>query len=240
MKSVDLMIAFHNRIEFSRECLWHLRRNTDWSLIRKLTLYNVGSVDSTAEYLEWARTGYFGDVNCKVVHLPVMHIVALQSRHMTAADAPMLAKIDNDTAMPPQWLEKSLAVFDRHPELYMLGLEAFTPQDPNAKIGDYSYRMAEYISGLAIWKKECFATSAPVAMAGRRGLEEWQQHVVPKLTRGWILPALDVFLMDHLPFEPYLSRSNYYEGRLWQRPCPKYPVDCKLWAWANFPEVLQT
>lgn len=224
------MIAVWNRAEFTKECFRRLETSTDWSLIRKFTIFELGSTDG-AQRIVADFVNRIKNVDVEVVRPPCMHIVEIQARHAVGAKAPFVAKIDNDTVVPPGWLEAGLSAFDRHSELFMLGLEAFTPY--GKPDGNYSYDPAIYISGLGIWKKECFATSHPKPMYGRRGLEEWQLDIVPQMARGWIKPAIGVYLLDKMPMEPWVSLSKKYERLGWQRPWGKYLPECQLWDWVN-------
>jgi hypothetical protein len=68
------------------------------------------------------------------------------------------------------------------------------------------------------------------------GLTEWQWHHAD-LIKAWLAPALPCFLLDHLPFEPFLSLNRAYEALGWQRKSwGLYSEDCsRLWEW-RFPD----
>jgi len=63
------------------------------------------------------------------------------------------------------------------------------------------------------------------------GFTEWQlQHSA--ITKGWICRPLDLFLLDRMPIEPFVSLSKTYEAKGWQRPWSKYPATANaLWSW---------
>src|SRR5262249_20458236 len=224
---VDLFYLTSNRLEFTQETLGALFENTDWQFVHEFVVNDNNSVDETRE---WVRD------TIRECPAPVRWIegnytspVAAMVNFIRSARAPILAKVDNDAMMPPAWLRQSLEVMDRHPELLLLGTEALNPHsdDPQAA---RSYTRAEFISGLGLYRRQAFARSQPTPMGKYFGLEEWQM-AQPKLVRGWITPALSVFLLDRLPFEPWVTYSKNYMARGWQRDTYKYEPASTLWQW---------
>ncbi len=225
---VDLMYLACNRLEFTRETFTTLAAHTDWPLVRRLSVYDDGSVDGTREWLE-----------SRLPELPVAtrfrrtrfgSPVDAMNDFIRAAKAPVLAKLDNDTMVPHGWLAQSLAVLDRHPELTLLGIEAMYPHDGAPDL-ERSYTPAEFISGLGLYRRSAFAASVPRSYKKWFGLEEWQTAQGRRLRRGWITPALEVFLLDRIPFAPWRGYSDGYIARGWQREWPKYDPSSTLWQW---------
>jgi GT2 family glycosyltransferase len=225
---VDLLYLACNRLEFTRETFTTLLNTTDWPEVRQLVVYDDGSVDGTAEWLqnECGRT----PVPTRFVRTRFGSPVSAMSDFIRSSNAPILAKTDNDAVLPPGWLRQSLAVLDRHPELALLGIEALYPhnEDPNVV---RSYAPAEFISGLGLYRRAAFAASQPVAYRKYFGLEEWQVAQGPGLVRGWINPAFPVFLLDRLPIQPWRQLSDSYIRQGWQRPWQGYEPTCTLWHW---------
>jgi glycosyltransferase involved in cell wall biosynthesis len=224
--SVDLLYLACNRLEFTRETFQALAANTNWALVRELFVMDDGSIDGTAEWLQQASAQIPAAV--RFVRTQVGSPVTAMSEFIRMASAPVLAKTDNDAMLPPRWLENSMAVLDRHPGLSLLGIEAMYPHEPEAAVR--SYTPAQFISGLGLYRRSAFARSCPTAVRKWFGLEEWQMYQ-PTLTRGWITPALPVFLLDRIPFEPWSGFSRTYVARGWQRSWPKYDPACTLWQW---------
>ena len=224
---VDLFYLTSNRLEFTRETFGALLENTDWEFVRELVVNDNNSVDGTREWMKQAIRECPAPV--RWIEADYTSPVAAMVNFIQSASAPMLAKVDNDAMMPPAWLRQSLEVMDRHPELLLLGTEALNPHsdDPEAV---RSYTPAEFISGLGLYRRQAFACSRPTPIGKYFGLEEWQM-AQPGLVRGWINPGLSVFLLDRLPFEPWLSYSNGYIARGWQRDCYKYDPASTLWKW---------
>jgi hypothetical protein len=133
------------------------------------------------------------------------------SAFIDRAQTPLLAKIDNDVMVPPHWLGESLVVVDRHPELSLLGLEAFHPivaaPDP-----DRGYAPADFVSKLGLYRRAAFAASQPVPSQRWYGFAAWQPAQGSRLVRGWINPALPIFLLDRLPFVPWADLTAEYVG----------------------------
>jgi glycosyltransferase involved in cell wall biosynthesis len=226
-RCVDLFYLASNRLEFTRETFSTLIRTTDWPFVRELVVNDNNSVDGTREWLE----GAIRDVPAATRFIkgtltsPVSAMVAF----IEAARAPFLAKTDNDAMLPPAWLRQSLEVLDRHPELALLGIEAMYPHSDDAAL-PRSYTPAQFVSGLGVYRRAAFAATRPRPIGRWFGLEEWQL-AQPTLTRGWINPALCVFLLDRIPMEPWRSHSDKYVARGWQRTWPKYDPACTLWQW---------
>jgi GT2 family glycosyltransferase len=227
-QSVDLLYLAYNRLEFTRETFSALVANTDWQYVRQLHVYDDGSTDGTRDYLRTAIRQVPTEVRLEETHL--RHAVASTLQALGRTSAPILAKTDNDAMLPPGWLRAGLAVLERHPELQLLGIEAMSPHvdDPDVP---RSFTPAEFISGLGLYRREAFARSRPVAVNRWFGLEEWQMAQGPGLVRGWMTPALPVFLLDRLPFHPWRALSDEYIRRGWQRPWQGYPHDSPLWHW---------
>ena len=225
---VDLFYLASNRLEFTCETFTALLRNTDWQFVRELVVNDNNSVDGTREWLEQATQNSPAPV--RFVKASFTSPVAAMVAFIQSAKAPVLAKVDNDTMLPLGWLRQSLEVFERHPELSLLGIEAMYPHSDDPQLAR-SYTPAEFISGLGLYRLAAFARSRPIPIGKWFGLEEWQIGQGPSLVRGWINPALCVFLLDRIPFEPWVSYSNHYIARGWQRGWPKYDPGCTLWKW---------
>ncbi|MCX7791470.1 MAG: glycosyltransferase [Chloroflexaceae bacterium] len=217
-----------NRLEFTRESFTTLVASTDWSLVRELVVYDDGSEDGADAWLEQAIATVPAPVRFARTRFgsPVTAMLDFIAR----ARAPILAKVDNDAMLPPGWLRQSLAVLDRYPELDLLGIEAMNPHSDDPELAR-SYAPAAFISGLGLYRRAAFADSQPRMYQRYFGLEEWQVARGAQLRRGWIDPALPVFLLDRTPLEPWASLSARYVQRGWQRVWPAYPPDCTLWHW---------
>jgi glycosyltransferase involved in cell wall biosynthesis len=227
-RCVDLLYLACNRLEFTRETFTTLVATTDWRFIHELFVYDDGSRDGTRAWLAQAVGSVPAPV--RLVHTRFGSPVSAMGHFITSASAPMLAKTDNDAMLPPGWLRQSLDVFDRHPELSLLGIEAMYPHMDDPAL-PRSYTPAQFISGLGLYRRDAFRHGVPRTIRKWFGLEEWQMARGPGLVRGWITPALPVFLLDRVPFEPWRSYGDEYVRRGWQRSWPKYDPTGSLWRW---------
>ena len=226
--TVDIMYLACNRLEYTRETFEALVANTDRDLVHELFVYDDGSTDGAFEWLE-ARAAQL-PWPARLVRTSFGSPVAAMNHFIERASAPMLAKCDNDAMYPPGWLRQSLAVYERHPELDLLGIEAMYPHDPDPG-AVRTYAPAEFMSGLGLYRRSAFANGRPEPFMKWFGLEEWQMAQGPGLTRGWIVPALPVFLLDRCPFEPWLTLTERYISNGWMRSWPKYDPGSTLWHW---------
>jgi cellulose synthase/poly-beta-1,6-N-acetylglucosamine synthase-like glycosyltransferase len=162
-QSVDLMYLAWNRLEFTRRTFQTLLATTDWDLVRELFVYDDGSSDGSREWLQAA----LGRCPAKVSWCATQFgsPVTAMAHFIGIASAPMLAKTDNDAMLPPHWLRQSLAVFDRCPELQLLGIEAMYPHDPDPACAR-AYEPAQFISGLGLYRRAVFARSRPRTRLG--------------------------------------------------------------------------
>ena len=226
--TVDLLYLACNRRAFTEETFNTLVANTDWFLVRRLFVYDDGSIDGTKEFLKKSvkrietevlfQETSFGDP------------IGVMGDFIERSEAPLLAKIDNDAMVPDGWLNDAVAVMRRHEELDLLGLEPGNRVADSEKRG---YESVDRIGGLALMRKRAFAESAPQSGQKYCGWWEWQQKAGAKLVKGWVKPGIPIFTLDRLPFEPWMGMSKEYERNSWQRHWWNYdPVDdAALWRW---------
>src|ERR1051325_11314366 len=103
--------------------------HTHWDLVSRLVVYDDGSEDGTLEFLRDVTAS--GKIRRHHRSIPVeLRVSALRSppaimtHSVATCEAQSFAKIDSDIGLCPGWLDKRLNVFDRHPEIDLLGMEA--------------------------------------------------------------------------------------------------------------------
>lgn len=248
---ISILFPAFNRLEYTRQSWAALIENTDWSLVKDLLIWDDGSEDGTAEWLlsqAWPEC----DVAYHCQHLGSPMAVTLA--WIKASSGAVLAKLDNDTVVPPGWLTRALAVIQRNPTLDMLGIEAMYSTRPGQDGFPAAYRTRvlvergahkiypwadekgynpyPIVSGIGLYRRRAFAKSLPYD-EGYAGFERWMadRHLVC----GWIKPSLPVFLLDRLPMEPWCGLSELYIERGWQRDLSvklRYPKELSfLWDW---------
>jgi hypothetical protein len=243
---VDIVFPSSSRPEFSAVSLAALAVNTNWDLVRRLIVYTDGEPmregfvarpPIPVELLEYDREAHGGPV-------------AIMLAYLDRPDAgEVFAKIDNDVIVPPGWIDAAVDVMARRPELDLLGLEPprsrtpapwargkrpATPElDGPPGLHNYcGYALCDAIGGVGLMRSSAFAGRGrmrPHATYG--GFTNWQIEN-PDVTKGWIVPPLSLFLLDRLPFEPWLGLSRQYIAAGHQRPWTNYgPEAAALWEW---------
>lgn len=182
--------------------------------------------------------------------------VAIMNDYLSKPGSEIFAKIDNDTIVPPGWLDQALMVMEENPELDLLGIEPPASRTPAPWLppsGQFTapeltgphvlkgsgntargYAPCDMIGGIGLMRRRAFAGRLPMqphGPLGTGGFSDWQlQH--PEVTKGWIIPPLNVFLLDRLPIEPWASLSKRYIAEGVQRPWTNYSAeDSHLWEW---------
>lgn len=246
---IDILYLAHNRLEFTRESLKQLERNTDWNQVGHLHLFadTGGITDGTDGLLDEFRPA---DVNVQRWRGPFGGPVNIMSAYLAKfGDVDhVFAKIDNDVIVPPNWLRDGIQVMETCPELSFLGIEPPASRTPapwrskrihapeNALVNDVllpTYAQCESIGGVGFMRAAAFRGRFPMKQHSTYGgFTDWQHHN-EDIVKGWIVPPMRLFLLDRLPFEPWASLSKVYIGAGWQRPWTNYEMETadQLWSW---------
>ena len=240
--TIDILYLAHGRPEFTAISFLSLLRNTQWkhyrvdqAIIKALYIYTDGDEDN-AELIR----GILGEdcsINTAVYNGPV----AVLNHCLSLPSADYVCKIDNDTMVPPEWLESCLHVLETY-QVDLLGIEAWAPDftvfpyipyiPPHSGSAlRHAVRPTTHIGGIGFYRRSAFATSTPNP-AGRFGLAEWQ-WAQSGLKIGFIDPPLSVFLLDHVPFPPFSELNAQYDAAgVQRRVWGEYPEACShLWDW---------
>jgi glycosyltransferase involved in cell wall biosynthesis len=228
----EILYLAWNRLEFTRASLAFLLANTSWDLVDRLIVYDDGSEDGTRELLDELLPAF--PVETVLRAEEGRGPVSIMRHHFATTDGDIVAKIDNDVAVPPGWLDHMLDVLAAYPEVELLGMEAgmteVVGRDGDAAWdGVYRFEPATNIGGVGVMRTSAFASRPPLRPDGLYGFSEWQHTHQP--TRGWITPDMPIVLLDRLPFEPWLSLSAEYVARDWQRPWAAWDETWMSWAW---------
>jgi len=222
--AVDILLPTFNRLEFTRETVTCLLANTEWDLVRNVVVLDDQSTDGTWEYLQSLSWPVPNVMRRDRIGGPVAAMI----QYVGNGAASVFAKIDSDTIVPPLWLSECLSVMDAEPDLDLLGIEAFCPAYGGSR--PRSAVRTPHIGGIGLMRSRAFRDTLPEA-DGRWGFTAWQEKN-ESVGRGWLNPALPVFLLDHLPMEPWASLSKEYVRQGWQREWPEYgPQHEHLWQW---------
>lgn len=229
--TIDLVYLTFNRLEFTRFTWEQLLENTDWTLVRRLLVYDNSSIDGTFEWIrEQLQTA---PVPWDLISHDLRSPPAVMNSYLAdwAAGADAFAKIDNDIVVPPGWLTSLAAVADAHPRLDLLGTESGRLGLPTQDFdGTYTWEPASHIGGVGLMRTRAFTGRPMIAENGRFGFTEWQHAHRPVM--GWIKPDLAVTSLDQIPFNPWRTLSRRYIRLGWQRRWPRYDERFpRYWEW---------
>ena len=246
---VDILFLAHGRTEFTAASIKALRESIGYHKGHTSPLPEVrrvhvmtdggGSVPVNGSQMQWGMgdsTKYGGPVACLNHFIegttPKPPNGAGASPNTSPEATPeFVCKIDNDTIVPPGWLPACLDLMRRYPNVDLLGIEPWTPDEklfprwpfPMATAPFFqdhrSVRPVSHIGGIGVFRRsafERFGRPVPNSQDGRYGFTEWQWQN-PGMVKAFIDPPLPVFLLDHLPFEPWRSLSRKYEAEGIQR-----------------------
>jgi len=244
--TTDILFVAKNRLEFTKASLSALVANTDWKFVDTLYLYDDGSTDGTRQWLSKQRhSGLLNNRRTQLVYSDLGAPAAIMKDYIARRPrAQMFAKIDNDVIVPPWWLNACIEVFAEFPGIDLLGIEPPKSRTPRIAGGTQSlcpelnpdlstpYALCDSIGGIGLMKRYVFDkyadTLRPHSIYG--GFTEWQLSQ-RDVTKAWIAPPLDVFLLDRMPTEPWASLSREYIAKGWQRPWSNYDINDPFWSW---------
>lgn len=226
---IDVMYLAWNRLDFTKASFQNLIDNTPWEKINRLVVYDDTSEDGTTEWLRERVEALEIDCACEFRLVDLKSPPAAMNHFVQFSTATFFAKIDNDIMVPPGWLDAMLSVYELHPVIELLGMEAGRLGLGNGE--PYDFELGSHTGGIGVFRRLAFATRPPIPQKGRFGFTEWQRVFRP--VRGWIRPDLRIFSLDQLPHEPWRSLSEGYIERGWQRRWPSYDERWTepYWSW---------
>jgi glycosyltransferase involved in cell wall biosynthesis len=246
--NTDLLFLTHNRKAFTEASLNALQANTNWGLVDKFIAYDEESTDGTLELVKERLSEISEVVPVELRQGRWNGPAGVMRDYVQHSDSDVFAKIDNDVITPPGWLDDSHTVMEQNPELDLLGLEPPVSRtgEPNQhRICRYDATLEEEhapgplryvavccIGGVGLMRTERFRQHNNLIPTGiYSGFSKWQQE--HHVRAGWIAPALRLFLVDRLPFNPWRSLAQHYILKGWQRTFNAYLGDeaDRLWGW---------
>lgn len=227
--SLDIIYLTHNRREFTELTFELLIQNTNWALVDHLIVYDDASVDGARE--EVANRIDRVPVSSEIRDHKMGSPVAVMNDYVASTRSKRFAKIDNDLALPPGWLDVFVGVMDRNPRLQLLGSESPFMGPPPANFdGKYTYTPWRHIGGNGLMKTDFFRHTGPMDVDGYHGFTGHQWRWDP--LRGWVTPDILLCLVDRCPIEPWVSLSKSYVKQGWQRGWPTIQSHWSMyWDW---------
>ena len=146
-------------------------------------------------------------------------------------------KIDNDIAMPPDWLGVMRDAAMRNPDYDLIGMEAGWTGKRRVKHPRRNYTVTR--PGTSVASGSCdrgVHRGAHPALARQERARRLHHLAVPLQPEpGWVTPDLAVVQLDRLPIEPWLTLSARYVEEGWARPWDPYKHDMHGW-WKWLPK----
>ncbi len=227
--SVEILYLAFNRLAFTQVSFNLLLEHTDWSLVDRLVVYDDGSKDGTAEWLEDALEQSIVD-NYDFRRTKHGSPVEVMIDYLARTDCDVFAKIDSDIAVPDGWLNVALPVMERRFELGALGLAAGWT---GVKFGEPSIQSCSHIGGVGLIRPSHIGSD--LWSHGRYGWTEYQ-HRTQGFLSAWLTPDLPVVQIDLIPEEPWRTLADMYVGKGWARAWPPYdPANHEWWDWIPAP-----
>jgi GT2 family glycosyltransferase len=231
---IDVLYLAWNRLAYTQASFTALLNNTDWSLVKRLWVYDDGSTDGTRDWLDTAIRDSPVEVILRAEES--LGPVAIMRRYIDEPNAaPLFAKIDNDIVVPPGWLQAMSDTLERHQNVELLGMEAGMTVVPNRDgaefDGVYGVERATNIGGVGLMRLSAFRSRPSMRPEGRNGFTFFQHQYRP--VRAWITPDLPVLQLDRLPFEPWRSLAAEYVEEGWAREWPPWD-EWMAWTWRWF------
>ena len=242
----ELLFLTHNRRAFTQHALTALRVNTDWTRVSKLWLFDDSSTDGTLQLVEQ----FASQCTCEtfIVRGGWGSPVDAMGLFLENTTSQLVAKIDNDTMLPPGWLLDCERLMEENTDVDLLGIEARGRansdghvQIPNCAPSGHVRKVvpAEFIGGIGVFRNAAFRDLPMPRRENQQPGRKWfgwqhYQHRF-KLRAAWIEPSLEVFLLDRMNVEPWRSLSKEYVRAGWQRQEPYLygPQWKPVWEWAK-------
>lgn len=241
---IDIIFLAKNRLEFTKASFETFIKNTNWNLVHHLYIYDDGSKDGTREYLfkrfiGMSKTTIIEGYKFGGPASVTKDFVFKKSEGKTE----IFAKIDNDVIVPPNWLDTCLSVMEDHESIDLLGIEPWMSRTPHYVGGIQSkspeldgphfdtWAPCDSIGGIGLMRCRAFLNHQDLSQHSiYGGFTEWQlRH--RDIVKGWIRPALNLFLLDRMPVDPWRTYSREYIAKGWQRAWSNYSLDNPFWNW---------
>jgi len=250
MIKIDLLFIAHNRLAFTEQAWYALVKNTNFALVDTFTVYIDNCTDGTKEFLNAQMLLFKGTIDAVYSNLQLP--VAIMNDYLERYDSKLhipnsiFAKIDNDVIVPPHWLDDCAIVMEQNPKLDLLGIEPAWSRtqapwngkgqaviDPNeVKAGALRSIPCTAIGGIGLMRRDCFLRNDKMIPHSKYGgFTDWQWRN-KNIEKGWMAPALKLFLLDRLPMNPWKRLSEHYKDLAWQRAWTDYDMSVKhMWEW---------
>ena len=227
--TVSLVMFTYNRIEYTREALHTLMKNTRYPF--DLYIVDNYSTDGTREFLEAVRLEYPDRMKDIRYNSTNEGLPGPTNDFWSRVNSELIGKVDNDTLVPPGWLERLVEAHQKIPKLAVVGGYHFRPEDFDdhaARSRLYAYNGINilpdgHIGGCCyLMKKSIQKIIGPMKINPALKIHGWTeyQHMLSDAGYivGYLYPLIQLEYMDDPRSEKCLINEKYqaYTRQIWR------------------------
>jgi GT2 family glycosyltransferase/Flp pilus assembly protein TadD len=242
--TVSLAMFTYNRIKYTREALKTLMGNTRYPF--DLVIIDNHSTDGTRQWLEEIRWRYADRIKEVIFNPKNEGLPGPTNAFWQSSTADLLGKVDNDTLVPPGWLERLVDAHRKMPDLAVVGGYHFRAEDFDETAAQAKIVQANgvrilfdtHIGGCCYLMKksvqEKFGLMDVHPTLKTHGWTQYQWRLVQAgYTVGYLYPLLQLDYMDDPRSPKCLIDSDYkdYARRIWKERGVKLDSSDQLVDW---------
>jgi GT2 family glycosyltransferase/glycosyltransferase involved in cell wall biosynthesis len=125
LRTLSIVIPVYNQLEFTRQCLDRIRRNTAPELYQDIIIIDGASTDGTQEYF-----ANLGESDPRIVYRRLQQSATFAEANNVGAGlskASRLLFLNNDTLVQPHWLHEMLELLDSDSSIGIVGIKQLFP-----------------------------------------------------------------------------------------------------------------
>ena len=227
--SVAILMFTYDRLEYTQEAMYSLMKNTRYPFA--LYIVDNHSTDGTREWLEAARLEYPDRIKDIRYNSTNVGLPGPTNDFWSRADVDLVGKVDNDTLVPPGWLEQLVEAHRKVSKLAVVGGYHFRPEDFDDKAAqdklyaENGIRILQdtHIGGCAyLMKKSIQQQFGPMNFNSALKIHGWTEYQLRMVMGGYIVgylyPLIQLEYMDDPRSEKCLINEKYrdYAREIWK------------------------
>ncbi len=227
--TVSLVMFTYNRIEYTCEALHTLMKNTHYPF--DLYIIDNYSTDGTREWLETVRLEYPDRIKDIRYNSTNEGLPGPTNDFWSRVDSELIGKVDNDTLVPPGWLERLVEAHQKIPKLAVVGGYHFRPEDfddNSARLRLYAHNGIKILPDVHIggccylMKKPIQKIFGPMKFNPALKIHGWTEYQHMLAGAGYIVgylhPLIQLEYMDDPRSKKCLINEKYqdYTRKIWR------------------------